>query len=391
MTAGGNLRASTCEQAASRRCDVLFQISSIAGGGAERKCTIIANALVRRGFRVALLTTDPETAEAEYPLHPGVERILSPRFLNGSSLFARVGALIRKWRFTRRSTRNLMPRRMVSIGGPDSLLATMNKPRDCEHLIWTTTPRNAPRMRLLRNRFIDIVNRFFKPTVIVQTAAIAREYEHDGWSKVRHIPNPIEIPGPARELPIGASMVRLVTVGRLCPEKSYHTLLDALSRLSGELPSWECVIVGDGELDGPLREQCSALGLDDRVRFVGWQSNIRTWLQQSDIFVMTSLYEGMPNALLEAMSEGLACICTDFAGGAAGELLRDPQAGIVVDCEDVPGLAAAMEKLLVEDEPRIDLGRRARTVAEGLEVDVVTDRWEDMLSLPLYHGRHEGT
>jgi glycosyltransferase involved in cell wall biosynthesis len=150
----------------------------------------------------------------------------------------------------------------------------------------------------------------------------------------------------------------LLFTGRLVYQKGLDLLLEALSDL-GDL-TWRLTIVGDGPELVPLMEQAQSLGLEERVDFVGWKSRraLNAYYQQANLFVFPSRHEGMPNALLEAMSSGLPAIATDIAGNQ--ELVVDGKNGFLVPSGDVDALKKALRTLISQQTLRTEMGRAAR-------------------------------
>jgi glycosyltransferase involved in cell wall biosynthesis len=124
------------------------------------------------------------------------------------------------------------------------------------------------------------------------------------------------------------------------------------------LPRCVFVIVGDGELRPALERRASELGLDGRVRFLGWRGDLDTVYAASDLFVLTSRNEGTPVALIEAMAAGLASVSTDVGG--VRDVVADAEVGVLVPFGDVDALAAAVLALAEAPARRSGMGRAAR-------------------------------
>lgn len=171
--------------------------------------------------------------------------------------------------------------------------------------------------------------------------------------RVRHLPNGIAVPprhavrGPAR---------RFVHVSAFSPQKDVARLVRAFARTASECPDVELVLAGDGP-ERPFAEQESlALGLSGRVRFLGYRRDVPAVLATGDAFVLASLSENLPLALLEAMGSGLACIASRVGG--VEEIVR-PGEGLLVPPGDTEALAGAMTRLATEPDLAPALGAAA--------------------------------
>ncbi len=138
----------------------------------------------------------------------------------------------------------------------------------------------------------------------------------------------------------------IVSAGRLSRAKNHALLIKAFATISDRYPDYRLVIYGDG----PLRQQLEALvedlGMADKVSLPGYTTFVREKMEQASLFVLTSDWEGMPNALIEAMALGVPCISTDCKGGGARFLINDGINGLLTPVGDMEALAASMEKVL---------------------------------------------
>jgi glycosyltransferase involved in cell wall biosynthesis len=168
-----------------------------------------------------------------------------------------------------------------------------------------------------------------------------------------------------------------LAAGRVSPVKDYPTLLAAFSQLPATA---RLVVAGSGPLDGELRQLATSLGLERRVRFLGFEPDLRRWMQAADGFVQSSLWEGLPMVLMEAAACALPSVATDVAG--TGEVISDGQTGWLSAAGSAPDLAAKMVGLMdASSEERGAMGARARRqMIERFSLDAVLDRWE-----ALYH------
>ncbi len=161
--------------------------------------------------------------------------------------------------------------------------------------------------------------------------------------------------------------------GRLEPVKDYPALLRAMAGLP---ETARLVIAGTGPLEGDLRHLSGELGLEGRVRFLGFEPEVRRWMQAADGFVLSSRWEGLPMAVLEAAACGVPAAATDVAG--TREAVVDGQTGLLAAPGSAKALAEAMSRLMGRSpKERRATGERARQrVAEQFSLEAVLDRWE---------------
>ncbi len=168
---------------------------------------------------------------------------------------------------------------------------------------------------------------------------------------------------PRRDNPdrSGRQQVLITLMGRLGKRKGTYDLLDAFAQLADQHPAAQLCLPGDGELDA-VRQRVAELGLEGRVEIPGWVSGdaqAQLW-NRTDVYTLPSYNEGLPGSVLEAMSAGLPCVSTPVGG--IPEAVVDGETGFLVEAGDVDGLAAALQKLVVDEELRLRMG------AAGLEL-----------------------
>ena len=171
-----------------------------------------------------------------------------------------------------------------------------------------------------------------------------------------------------RELGLQGDAAVIGSVARLTEQKGHRFLLDALPALAEQFPGFRLLVVGDGPLDGALRAQAAALGISDLVRFLGVRRDLPTIFAALDVFVLPSLWEGLPLSLLSAMAFGLPVVATSVGGTV--EAVDDGVSGLLVPPRDADTLGGAVGSLLAQPELRARLGRGAQARARarfGLE------------------------
>jgi glycosyltransferase involved in cell wall biosynthesis len=195
--------------------------------------------------------------------------------------------------------------------------------------------------------------------------------------KLAFVPNPIvrdENGANASRLSSFEAPFVLI-VGNLDRLKAHDVLLEAFARLSPELSNWRLAIVGGGDEEKTLGEQVRALGIADRVDWYGRVANPFVFYHAATIFALPSRSEGMPNALMEAMSCGLPVIVSNASPGPL-DLVKDGETGLVVPVGDPSALAKAIELLASNAGLRKGLADAARKRVSEYELSKVMPIWE---------------
>ena len=177
------------------------------------------------------------------------------------------------------------------------------------------------------------------------------------------------------ELGIGSEFVWLA-VGRLVKQKDYPNLLHALASI--QCRDFKVLVAGSGPLEAEMHKMCTQLGLDGCVRFCGTSQEILNLYSAADAFVMSSKFEGMPMALLEAAAVELPAVVTDAGGNA--EVVVDKVTGFIVPVHSPVKLAQAMQQVMSMTTKQLhEMGRAAREHCEQCyRIDVVMDRWLEL-------------
>jgi len=169
-----------------------------------------------------------------------------------------------------------------------------------------------------------------------------------------------------RELGLADDAVVVGTIGRLNAQKGHRFLLDAAARLLPRRPGTRVLVAGDGDLMGELRGQAAALGIAGQVVFAGHRTDVPDLLGALDVFCISSLYEGTPLALFEAMAAGKAIVSTSVDG--CREVLEDGVTGVLVSPADGAALAEGLDRVLGDEALRASLGRRALAASSRYDV-----------------------
>lgn len=197
------------------------------------------------------------------------------------------------------------------------------------------------------------------------------------------IPNAIPAPvstrvdrvAKRRALGFGPENVLLGSVGRLTTQKGYTYLMRAAPRILAHCPEAHILVAGDGELRGALEQEARSLGVGDKVHFLGVRTDVGEIYQAMDLFVLPSLWEGLPTVVLEAMAYGVPVVATDIAG--TRDLLADQHNGWLARPADADDLArAVVEALQCRSTWPLVVERAAGETVPMYRIERIVQRYE---------------
>jgi len=344
---------------------ILFVIHSLGYGGAEKNLTFVANGLVQRGYGVYVYTY--EGATQHYALHTDIIHITE--------------AHIPKTKGLRRLVQIFQIRKTIRKVKPDVVISFLNYPNLLSILatLCSKTPiiiaeRGDPyqgkgvfdALRHLMYRFAD--------GAVFQTEGAKDYFSGTLRRESCVIPNPVTVrnglvSGITRNNEI-AYVARFELV-----QKRQDIMLWALRKVVDDYPAIRLVFYGDGPDEYKVRELVEQLNLSDYVRFAGLESNICDKIRTSRMFVLTSDYEGIPNALIEAMAVGLPVIATDCSPGGARMLIEDKVNGLLVPKGDVVAIAEAIKFLLQNEQVAESYGEKASEIVNKFTPEKIYDSW----------------
>lgn len=373
---------------------ILFFVSSMNAGGAERVAATLANAWVDRGDAVTLVPTFLGAPASFYTLDSRVQLLpLASRM----SLVERLLKPLGKRRAIRRLAQELRPDVIVSfLTNVNVVVLLATRGLGIPVLV---SERTNP---VYSDEVQGVLARLRSKTypwasvVVLQSQQAVEGFTSvvPGVGQMLAIPNPLppELqqdppPGTARQsrdaaqeetaVPIGLERrFRLVGMGRLVPGKRFGPLMRSFARLAAQFPEWDLHIWGEGPERDALETLRTELGLDGRIFLNGRTSTPWQELQAADMFVLTSEIEGFPNVLLEAMALGRACVTVDCPSGPR-EMTDGGKVAHLVPLYDDTALEAALSELMNDAPQRHLLGRHAALhVRQHYGLDHVLDLWD---------------
>ncbi|MFJ9035463.1 glycosyltransferase [Streptomyces sp. NPDC102406] len=212
---------------------------------------------------------------------------------------------------------------------------------------------------------------------LVLTQEDADTWAADGLNNVDFLPNALAHL-PAVPSPRTGKVV--CSIGRLADQKGVDMLLDTWAKVAPFRADWQLHVYGAGADEPRLRRQCTELGLDTSVRWLGRTDDVPGALATSSVFAQSSRGEGFPLALMEAMASGVPCAAFDCAPGVR-EIVRDGEDGLLAPVGDLDALADRLLRLTGNPRLRDTLGERARVNVQRFSEERVLERWEEMFAL----------
>lgn len=361
----------------SERKRAALVLPGLGAGGAERIANIIADLLDKRGWEMSVISFADADSPSYYQYPAGVEVIrldLPPARLSAP---AKSIAAIRRAVRLRRAIDEAAPDVVVSFLTRTNILALIAGLGRQTPII--VSERNNPQKQSVGFFWSWLRARLYPRAfgLVTMTKGAMDCFPPAMRRRQWVIPNPV-LRFERSDTPT-AKTKWITAVGRLVHQKGFDLLLQAFAALAEEFPEWNLVIWGTGPERSKLEDMASRLGLSARVRFAGVSERPGGWVENSDIFVMSSRYEGWGNALAEALAAGIPSISFNCNWGPA-ELIQQSVNGLLVPPEDVDALARKMRELMQDPELRRRLGSNARSIADSFSSSRVVDAWEKVMA-----------
>ena len=350
--------------------------NKLSDGGAERAMSVLANGLFRLGHSVTVATD--YTAENDYPLDPGIGREVFDGEFTGATTKGRVRRTVRRIFQLRKLCRQRQADLVISFmeeANSRALLATRGL--KTKNLISVRVDPNE----LLKYTMTRLQIKLLYPMAdgcVYQTEAARDSMPKNLRAKSRVIFNPVsDAFFRADTDPLAEK--RVVACGRLAEQKRFDLLSDAFHKICDGFPNYRLEIYGEGKLEEDLQQQIDDLQRNDRIRLMGRSEDIPNTIKTASLFVLSSDYEGLPNALMEAMALGLPVVSTDCGGGGARALIDPGMDGLIVPCDDADALADAIRQTLADPAAAKAMGDRAKEKADSFRASAVVAQWEAYL------------
>lgn len=366
--------------------NIVFLVSSLSSGGAERVASTLCNAWAARGDVVTLIPTFSGGGAAFYPLDERVRLIYLANTVSGSG--KTLLGYLRRLLSLRKLIRDSQPDVVVSflpVVNAAAVIAMCGLRLPlivCER----TDPSVAPISKQLSFATKSLYR--FSEALVVQTADVALKSAKlfPGVKKIITIANPVPDEILLLDNKNTGERKVLLSLGRLVQEKQVGLIVDVFLKIHNHFPEWDLHIYGDGPSKDELAKKIQASGLGARIFLKGTTTLPSQVMANADVFIMASKFEGFPNALLEAMAAGLPCVTFDCPSGPR-EITVNGEYALLVPAGDIDGVTASLTRLLSDEQLRHELGKKARhSIQLRYRLSTVLTQWD-----ALFRGvRHTG-
>lgn len=356
--------------------NLLFVVPSLKAGGLEKVATLLSNQWSRDAtIHVTLLTLD--SLPPFYEVSSAVRVIQAPPEVDRGAPWIK---FLRKRRWLPQRVRQVSPDVILTFGERYNAFVILS----LRHLgVPIFAGNRATPLTSLRGMRGRIHPRAYRHAegVFLQTHR-SQELLAPRYPGVRFhvVPNPVEVVSTS----IDHANTAILNVGSFTGQKNQIDLIETFSTLADEFPQWTLKFAGDGPKRAAAERRARELGIADRIEFLGRTSNLKEVYEKASVFAFTSLTEGFPNALAEAMRSGLAAVAYDCVTGPA-ELIRHGRNGFLVDMLDREAYARDLRRLMGDTTLRATLGRQAAIDMAELDVPAISARYLDPIRSALQH------
>lgn len=357
---------------------VLFVTNSLGYGGASKILTFVANNLDKNRFRAAIynLSTSPTVQKVDNDILIFDDETRNIRIIRR---FIQVISIMKK-------IYSYKPDIIISFLDTPSFLSVIAGKLTRIPVIFSE--RGDP---YKRNTFSSKIYHYIishAAGAVFQTNAAKEYYPKRLQEKSRVVLNPAIIKDESLEANLDSPANEISFVGRFeNVQKRQDIMIEAFKIVSEKYPDYVLKFYGKGQDEDYIKGLAEASGLKNKILFMGYTSNPTKDISNSRMLVLTSDYEGIPNALIEAMSIGLPVVSTDCSPGGARMLIENEVNGLLVNTGDPMAVAKAITKYIGNPDLAKRCGTAARKIKDKFLPDVIIKQWEDYINLVAGRGK----
>lgn len=346
--------------------NIIFFIATLSAGGAERVVSLLANKMAEENMAVTIILYYDR--KPFYELDARVKLV----YLNREAGSGNVLKNVRRLRSYMESGATV-----VSFLAKFNILALIAAwGKNCRMVVADrSNPYKVPESKALRKLRDFLYHR--SDGIVVQSRYNKNYFSGSLQKKTVIIHNPLELGDLAGAALRAEKRHEIITVGRLIPVKCHRMLIDAMKKIHVLYADYKLIIYGEGEMREELENYVKRKGLEDTVKLPGAFRDIYQRMLSAEMFVLCSEYEGMPNALMEAMGLGLPVISTRVSGAA--DMITDGKNGQLIDVNDCDALIAAMIRFIEDVEYRDRCAKAAADLTQRLDINKIYREWKKVI------------
>ena len=340
-------------------------------GGAEKQLIMLSNQMAERGHDVYLLSLSQNN-----PCYPINEQV--HYFFQEDESNNKVINVVERYKYLKARIFDITPDVIVHFNVQPAFLCSLMGKKIASKTIYAE--RGDPYDKeysgvngLIRAFMMQKIGGF-----VFQTSGAQKCFCENIRNRSVVISNPIFI-NPHDYMRAEEPEKRIVTVGRLHEQKNQKLFIEAVSMLPIEYKDFTAEIYGEGELASELQQLIISKKSHVEIKLMGAHKDVLKKIEQAALFVLTSDYEGMPNALMEAMALGIPCISTDCRPGGARELIEDGKSGYIVPCGNIQVLSERIKTLLSDTNGAEKMATVGKQTIMNLLPEKIYEQWEQFL------------
>lgn len=359
---------------------IILITDSLTSGGAERVMSILANNFSDIGYNTTIISKSHQPAF--YQLNEKIKLVFPKTKINYqnkiTTLFSRIHLYRDIYKYLKNENPELVIPFSTTTNGAIILLCKMLG----LHVIASEHTNYK-----VKSIFRWFIKRYIYPHanfLTVLTERDKKEYYDRFMNNVIVMPNPLPL-APIENVNISQREKIILAVGNLSrwKIKGFDNLLKIFSTVTNKYSDWKLHIAGGGD-PMYLQTLIKDLKLENRVTILGEIKDIQSLMQQSAIFVLPSRWEGLPMVLLEAMSQGMACIAFDCFTGPA-DILTHGKDGIIIEDQNNTNFAKELSKLIMDEDLRYTLGKNAIETSKTYLPEKIVTRWQFLIEQTTRH------
>ena len=352
---------------------IAFITRSLAGGGAERVVSVLANSFIKKPIIDQVYVVSIIEDKVTYPIDSKV--VYLP---NKSKISNKLMRVVQRYKYLRTTLKEINPDIVISFCTQINIYAVLA----CHGLVCKliiserNDPNNDPEQAYVR-KIRDMIYRRSHASAVFQTPDAADYFRRIIRGSSEIIMNPIKEDLPKKN--IGKREHRIVSVARLTHVKNHQMLIKAFFNISHKYSDYILEIYGEGPEEEILKTLIKELNIEDKVFLRGFCADVHEKIVKATCFVLPSNYEGISNSMIEALGLGLPTICTDCPIGGARLTIEDGVNGILIPVGDQVALEKAMDSILDDNEFADRLSNEAVSIKKKLSPEVISNQWLDFI------------